>query len=189
MSSALPADQIAAVAKAAGFAGRDLTLAVAVAYAESGGIADNVNHNSDQFRSTDFGLWQINDHYWGDLLKTGSWSNPADNARMAYTVYKAQGWDAWYAYQHGSHLAFMAKAAAGVAKVNADPASVSVPAATIPEPVVSDNGSGFGNSLLRLGSGILGLGLLVIALSALSGKVDPKEMANVALLAATKGRA
>lgn len=109
--------QVAGYAAGAGFRGQEIVKATAIAFGESSGNPDNVNHNTDKFRSTDFGLWQINDHYWGDLLKSGSWANPADNARMAYTVYKAQGWTAWYAYTNGTYLAHMARAKLGATKM------------------------------------------------------------------------
>jgi hypothetical protein len=98
--------QIAAVAKAAGFT--DVTRAVAIALAESGGQTDATNRNSDG--STDYGLWQINSVH-ADLLKSGTWSNPADNARMAYAVYQSSGWTAWTVYKTGAYLPFWARAA------------------------------------------------------------------------------
>jgi hypothetical protein len=110
--------QIAAVAKAAGFT--DVTRAVAIALAESGGQTDATNRNNDG--STDYGLWQINSVH-ADLLRSGTWSNPADNARMAFAVYKSSGWTAWTVYKTGAYLQFWARGA--VAAGNPD---TSVPA-------------------------------------------------------------
>lgn len=88
--------EIAAAAKAAGFSGNHLVTAVAVALAESGGDTTATNRNNNG--TTDYGLWQINTVH-GDLLKSGNWQNPIDNAKMAMAVYKKQGWTAWYAYK------------------------------------------------------------------------------------------
>lgn len=166
--TALSAAQIAAVAKAAGFTGNDLTIAVAVAYGESGGKPNAVNHNTDSKKSTDFGLWQINDYWNADILRMGSWSNPADNARMAYAVYKRQGWKAWYAYSNGSYLAHMPKAIAGTKNLGA------VPTQTIPDAVPAAatspmSGGGFGNSVYRAMAGLLGIAFLYLALTQMAG--------------------
>lgn len=96
--------QLAAYARQAGFPANQIATAVAVALAESGGRTDATNHNTDG--STDFGLWQINTVH-GSLLQTGSWSNPADNARMAYSVWKGSGWGAWTTHNTGAYLAFL----------------------------------------------------------------------------------
>lgn len=185
MGNALPAEDIAAYAKAAGFTGTDLTIAVAVAYGESGGKPDNVGHNTDRHRSTDFGLWQINDYWNADVLKSGSWANPADNARMAYVVWKRQGWKAWYAYTNGSYLAHMPKALAATSRMSDAPSVTPVPVSSSAND--AETGAGFGNQLLRLGVAILGAGLLLMALMAMSGQLDVAKQA--ALLYATKGRA
>lgn len=105
--------QIAGVAQAAGFRGADLSTAVAVAIAESGGNTDALNAN-DTGGTRSFGLWQINSVHT-DLLGSGNWRNAQDNARMAFTVFQRQGWRAWGAFTNGSWLLFRARgrAAAG----------------------------------------------------------------------------
>ena len=45
--------------------------------------------------SQDYGLWQINDRYWGYLFKYLRWWVPGENARMAKHVYEKQGIQAW----------------------------------------------------------------------------------------------
>lgn len=101
----LNAGQIATVARSAGFTGRDLAIAVAVCLAESGGKTDDIN----PINNADFGLWQINKVH-ADLLSSGSWSNPADNARMARAVWQSQGWSGWTTYTSGAYLVYMASA-------------------------------------------------------------------------------
>lgn len=103
----LTAQQIAGAAQQAGFTGNDLVIAVAVAFAESGGNTEAVNHNANG--STDYGLWQINTVH-GSLLNQGDKFNPIDNARMAFTVFKGSGWRAWTTYNTGAYLPFMPRA-------------------------------------------------------------------------------
>lgn len=103
---ALSANDIAAAATSAGFSGNDVRIAVAVALAESGGRPDATHRNSNG--STDYGLWQINSVH-KEILSAGTWSNPTDNARMAYQVWKNAGgkWTPWTTYKTGAYLRFM----------------------------------------------------------------------------------
>jgi len=82
---------VAKAAIAAGFPADQLETAVAVAGAESGWnpTATHVNSNG----SVDYGLFQI-DSVHADLLATGNWQLPADNAGMALSVWRCSGWSA-----------------------------------------------------------------------------------------------
>lgn len=83
--------EVARLADDAGFPGTELHTAVAVAYAESLGVADAVGRNRNG--STDTGLWQINSvHGFSNL------SDPVVNAEAAFAVWELQGWTAWYAH-------------------------------------------------------------------------------------------
>ncbi len=107
-------------AAAAGFKGvKDLPTAAAIAFAESSGNPSATNKNSNG--STDYGLWQINSVH-GALLKQGEWSNPADNAKMAYKVYSDAGnsFKPWVTYKTGAYLKYMAQATASVAGSGAE---------------------------------------------------------------------
>lgn len=107
-------------AAAAGFKGvKDLPTAAAIAFAESSGNPTATNKNSNG--STDYGLWQINSVH-GALLKQGEWSNPADNAKMAYKVYSDAGnsFKPWVTYKTGAYLKYMAQATASVAGSGAE---------------------------------------------------------------------
>lgn len=101
---------IAGAAVAAGFTGQNVTIAVAVALAESGGNPDATNSNSNG--STDYGLWQINSVH-RDLLQRSNWRDPVTNARMAHSVWSQAGgsWHPWVTYNTGSYRLFMARAA------------------------------------------------------------------------------
>lgn len=111
----LSAAQIAGFAKQAGFAGPDLTTAVAVALAESSGRTGATNKNRNG--STDYGLWQINDKAHPDLITdTALWFSPVYNAQMAFKVYQAAGnkFTPWSTYPVASSI-YLAQASAGAA--------------------------------------------------------------------------
>ncbi len=116
--------QIAAAAQSAGFSGNHLAVAVAIALAESSGDPTAINR-ANRNGSTDYGLWQINSVH-AALLRTGSWSNPADNARMAYAVYKQAGsrFTPWVQYKNGVYLTFMARAAVAMRQVTGSSTAV-----------------------------------------------------------------
>ena len=103
----------AEVAIGAGFPADQLVTAVAVAGAESGWnpSATHVNSNG----STDYGLWQINSVH-ADLLASGNWQLPADNARMALAVWKSSGWSAWVTFNSGAWQGYVGAARTAVAK-------------------------------------------------------------------------
>lgn len=144
--------EIAGYAQAAGFQGNDLAIAVAIAMAESGGNPKITNHNTNG--SMDFGLWQINTVH-PELLQSGSWSNPADNARMAYTLYhNRRGFKDWAAFNNGSYLAFLGKA------------SVTAPMAVQTENVEESTP---GISLNRITLGLVGGIALLYSLYKMSG--------------------
>lgn len=98
--------QIAGYAKGAGFPAGEIANAVAVALAESGGRTDANHRNSNG--TMDYGLWQINSIH-GSILASGDKFNPADNARMAYQIWKDAGgkWRPWYTFTSGRYRAYV----------------------------------------------------------------------------------
>lgn len=115
MSTLTPA-QIAQVAASAGFKGKALVAAVAVALAESGGRTDVVNVNDDPWRSRDRGLWQINDHWHPEVGDTGAFL-PASAASATYRISKAgSDWSQWSTWKNGAAQAQMSRARLGVAQ-------------------------------------------------------------------------
>lgn len=104
--------EIATLAQGAGFAGNDVSIAVAVALAESGG--DPRAHNTTP-PDNSYGLWQIN--MLGDMgpdrrKALGISSNdalfdPATNARAARMVWKSQGWKGWTTYTRGTYKKYL----------------------------------------------------------------------------------
>jgi hypothetical protein len=86
---------------------------VAIALAESGGVTDKVSPpNADQWHSRDKGLWQINDHWHADLLKTYQWDKPSDNLAMAASLYYNRGgkFSDWSTWKTGAYGAFLPQA-------------------------------------------------------------------------------
>lgn len=98
--------QIAGYAKGAGFPDNQIATAVAVALAESRGRTDATNRNSNG--SIDRGVWQINSIH-GDM--PGDPFNPADNAKMAFTIWKQAGnsWRPWSTYKSGIYRSFLTR--------------------------------------------------------------------------------
>jgi cell wall-associated NlpC family hydrolase len=119
-SIALSAYQVAQIASQVGFSGSNLAIAVAVAHAESGFKPNATLHNTNG--STDYGLFQINSIH-AALLQSGNWSNPADNARMAFTIFSQSGWQPWVTYWKGTYLQFMPEASAAVDQLMLNPAA------------------------------------------------------------------
>lgn len=127
----LSAFQIAGLAKEAGFPTSAIPVAVAIAFAESGGRTDIVSKpNTNGTR--DRGLWQINDGAHKDLLARYSWSNPHDNAKMAYIIYHARGntFKDWTTFNSGSYKLFLNKGSAGAGNPETVPGSGVVPTST-----------------------------------------------------------
>jgi hypothetical protein len=108
----LTREQIASHARAAGFTGNDINIAVAVALAESGG--DTHAHNPVP-PDDSYGLWQINmlgsmgperRKRYG-LAKNDDLYDPAVNARVARGIWNGSGWKAWTTYTRGTYKRFM----------------------------------------------------------------------------------
>jgi hypothetical protein len=127
----LTPQQIAGVVRNAGFPPEQVTTAVAVALAESGGNTEAVNR-ANRNGSVDYGLFQINTVH-GSLLSSGDKFDPNANARMALTVFRQAGnkWTPWSVYNSGSYRAQIPRATLGAA---APVASATVPAAPAPDP-------------------------------------------------------
>jgi hypothetical protein len=141
--STLTDAQLAGLAASVGFTGRDIVLAVAMALAESDGRTDATNANANG--STDYGLWQINTIH-PELLASGTWSVPADNARMAYSVFTDAGrsWTPWSTYNNGAYLKFYARGQTAAA--NPDTTYASTAAATPRAVTSAGTGTGLDNT-------------------------------------------
>lgn len=123
--ASLTADQIKYFASQQGFTGSDLTTAVAVALAESGGNAAQHTVDSDD---DSYGLWQIN--MKGSLgpsrMKQFNLKSPNElldpnvNAKAAHAIFAQHGWKAWGAYTNGSYKKFVTQAASAKAVNNAN---------------------------------------------------------------------
>lgn len=114
MMTGLSRSQLTGLAQSVGFTGSDVQVAVAVAFAESGGNPGATNMKG---RDESYGLWQINME--GPLgpdrrRKFGITDNyqllqPAVNAKAARIIHKESGWYAWSTFQDGAYKEFMTK--------------------------------------------------------------------------------
>lgn len=100
--------QIANYLKKSGFPDYTIPTMVCISKYESSYNCDAVHKNQDS--SSDYGLMQINSYYWcsGDPLSKynscgtscSSLYNCQSNTNCAYTVWKQQGYTAWYGYKN-----------------------------------------------------------------------------------------
>jgi lysozyme C len=100
--------QVASYLRNAGFPQTTIPTMVCISKYESSFNCDATNKNTDG--STDYGLMQINSYWWcsGDPLSKyngcsascSSLFNCQSNANCAYTVWKQQGYNAWYGYKN-----------------------------------------------------------------------------------------
>ena len=78
-----------------------------IAYCESGWNKYAIRHNTDKHKSVDRGLFQINDFWWADRLKSKAiivtvedLFDPIKNAKSAKVIFGSQGLEAWNASRH-----------------------------------------------------------------------------------------
>jgi hypothetical protein len=119
---ALSATEIARIAHGAGFRGRTLETAVAVALAESGG---NPKAHNPRPPDDSYGLWQIN--MYGslgparrrqfDLRSNGALYDPAVNARAAWAISgRGSSFQPWSVYTNGAYRSHLGRARQAVAR-------------------------------------------------------------------------
>ncbi len=122
----LKPEQIALVAKKAGFSGENLVIAVAVAMAESGSNADAIGRNT-------YGLWQILSYAHPNMIDPASpdasrWFDPYVNAGFAWSISNhGATWRPWAVYTSGAYLRYMDRARTGVQLLLSDPGAVTPP--------------------------------------------------------------
>lgn len=113
----LTAAQIAAYARTAGFSDGDLTIAVAVALAESGGKVSAHGDTGIGSGTGSFGLWQIysdaHPEYGPDFTKL---YDPQANANAAFAIFTAAGdsFAPWSTFNSGAYQAYLGFAGQGV---------------------------------------------------------------------------
>ncbi len=118
--------QIAEYAHQAGFRGHDLTVAVAVALAESGG--DTRAHNSVP-PDDSYGLWQVNmigglgparrDEF--GLEANRELFDPAENARAAWEISgHGRSFEPWTTYTNGAYREYLDDARRGIQRMDRD---------------------------------------------------------------------
>ena len=103
---ALSVQELVALVQAAGQGG-DHQTAVAVCLAESGGDPTARRVNSDQWRSVDRGLFQINDHWHAEVSDACAF-DPACNTNAAFAI--SNGWtdfSQWATFNSGAYQQFL----------------------------------------------------------------------------------
>lgn len=121
----LSASTIAGYAKNAGVTGGNVSIATAIALAESGGNTD-IQSPPNTDGSVDLGVWQINNKAHRDLLNGKDWRDPAQNAAMMFSVSNGgTNWRPWSVYTSGAYLKYLSQANAVVpdTSVTGTPAS------------------------------------------------------------------
>lgn len=178
--AALPAAQVAAYAKQAGFIGQSAVIAVAVAMGESGldpsAIGDSGLANATWGPS--IGLWQIRslnaEKGKGTSRDATRLKDPAFNARSAFSISSGgKNWRPWTVYTTGAYLRHMSAARFAV-EASGD---------LIPNKPETNGGSldgfaAFGRALtdpntwMRIGVTLAGLTLLLYGLAKVTGTAD-----------------
>lgn len=133
---ALTGQQVAAVARAAGFRGEALVIAVAIAGAESSWVGDTEGdgYPINECECHSHGLWEIRSCPHGDPAVTYDTSgchppldrgdratllDPAANARAAYRLATgSRGWSSWSTFDDGRFEAWLSQAEAAAATVS-----------------------------------------------------------------------
>lgn len=87
-------------------------LLCAVIMAESGMDTQAVNYNTDKYKSIDWGIAQINDHYWIGAGKPFAsvkqiLDYPELSVRFLVKQYKAGNLGWWYGYKHGNYKKYL----------------------------------------------------------------------------------
>lgn len=179
-------------ARSAGFSDADAVTAAAIALAESGGNETAVSRPNTN-GTVDTGAWQINSVH-RSILASGNPLVLTDNARMAYTVYKNQGFKAWSAYRSGTYKKFIpAVTAAKETPATIDPPKDAVRDAKTPDPTglvgtlarfqdIAEKGASDAVTVL------VAVALFTVGVVILLRKTDAaKNLGTVVKLAATKG--
>lgn len=181
----LSKDEIRKYASGAGFSGRDLDIAVAVALAESSG---NPNSHNAKPPDDSYGLWQINmlgglgpDRRAKFNLKSNNdLFDPSTNARVAYGIWRGSGWKAWTTYTRGTYKKYY--------DGPTDPSTADTAASTTPpDPVlgVGDAINAFGQTIFKGLADVAGIlvaiALVVIGLVILLRDVTPLGKATKVL--------
>lgn len=122
--SQLTPEQIAQHAYNAGFRGEDLTTAVAVAMAESGG---NTRSHNDTPPDDSYGLWQVNmlgdmgpaRRKQFDLDSNKDLFDPAENAKAAYEIASnGKNFQPWSTYTNGAYKEHLDEAEKAARKID-----------------------------------------------------------------------
>jgi len=82
----------------------NVSIAIAICKAESGGRSDALGYNTND--TSDGGLMQINSIHT-DLISLQDRFDPIKNMAAAYQIYQGSGWRAWSAFLNGKYKEFI----------------------------------------------------------------------------------
>jgi len=116
---ALPVAQVAQIAYNAGFRGDGLVNAIAIGWAESSLIPDNINTTGNYPPgSRDRGIWQINDHFHSEVTDDCAFK-PICAAGQTYRISKGgTDWHEWTTLGGKRYNDYLPTARAAAANVN-----------------------------------------------------------------------
>lgn len=178
--ASLSAREIATVARNAGFPESEIKTAVAVALAESSGNPSARNASSAT------GLWQILVKAHPDLASKYNLTDPNQNGKAAYEVWKAAGgkWTPWTTYTGGSYKKYLNEDVSPIESVPRDSTNDVWQQGVTTSPLISQLGFvGSAAFWKRFGIGLLGAALIIAGLII----VFRRDITSVATSVATKG--
>lgn len=191
----LTREQIADYARAGGFTGDDINIAVAVALAESGG--DTKSHNT-KAPDNSYGLWQINMYgsLGPDRRRTYNLSSndvlfdPTVNAKVAAGIKRGSGWGAWTTYTSGKYKEHLSKTddgkgfldgfREGVSDGLSDASGVDLSGVSSSIDAVGKNifNSVASTATIGIGLGLLILGVVILLRKPIGNAVPVKKLAK-----------
>jgi hypothetical protein len=188
----LSADEIRGFAKGAGFSGKDLDIAVAVAFAESGG---NPRSHNGTPPDNSYGLMQINmlggmgpeRRAKFNLKSNEDLYDPATNMRVARGIFKGSGWKAWTTYTRGTYKKYMSD----TGDAATEGVTTSTATATPSNPIngIGDSINAFGATLFKgfanfggiaVAIALLVLGIVLLMRGTVSNLLPTGKVAKVA---------
>src|SRR5260370_22177492 len=110
----LSGDQVAQLADQVGIPHNQLTIAVAIAWAESGLRTDATGYNYDpvthSISSRDRGLWQINDYWHPDVSDACAYDAACNAQAMARISSHGSNWGPWSTFNNGAYRNYLTMA-------------------------------------------------------------------------------
>lgn len=164
----------------------NIAIATATAIGESGKGDPKLADTEAQNPAGAYGLWQIFKPAHPELFKKYNWSNPADNAKMAFIIWADAGgsWKPWVIYTTGIYLQYLDRGRKAAGQNVPDP--IEIPNPLEPLNKINEAFTFFTNpdNWIRVGYFVTGIILLWVALWQITGV---KNVAKQAIAVYTRG--